>query len=255
MTEYQVGAYMDFTGKTALVTGSGSGIGRKIALQFAEHGADIVVNDVSKESAELTVSDIHQLGRSSFSSCANVASPTEVRDMFNQAREKFGKVDILVNNAGITRDNFLLKMSEDEWDQVMEVNLKGVFNCCRQAAIQMSEAGYGKIINISSASGQMGNIGQVNYAASKGGVISITKTLAKELARFNINVNAVAPGFIETPMTEAVPGKVREYLLKQIPLGRAGSPADIANAVSFLASDLSAYITGQVIACNGGMYV
>jgi len=246
---------MDFTGKTALVTGSGSGIGKTIALQFAARGADIVVNDVSEENAKTTVAEIENLGRSAVLCCANVASRIEVEEMFALARDKFGKVDILVNNAGVTRDNFLMKMTDEEWDLVMDVNLKGVFNCCRSAALLMSETGYGKIVNISSASGQMGNIGQVNYAASKGGVISITKTLAKELARCSINVNAVAPGFIETPMTEAVPEKVRDYLKKQIPLGRAGSPDDIAHAVLFLASDLSSYITGQVIASNGGMYM
>lgn len=246
---------MDFSGKTALITGSGSGIGREIALWLAQRGADIVVNDVSPDNAEATAQDIIKQGQTAISSCANVVSQAEVKGMFEMVQSKFGKLDILVNNAGITRDNFLMKMTEEEWDQVMDVNLKGVFNCCRSGALMMSEAHYGKIINISSASGQMGNIGQVNYAASKGGVISITKTLAKELARFSITVNAVAPGFIETPMTEAVPDKVRDYLVKQIPLGRAGSPKDIANAVAFLASDHSSYITGQVIACNGGMYV
>ncbi|WP_136797254.1 3-oxoacyl-ACP reductase FabG [Desulfosediminicola ganghwensis] len=246
---------MDFTGKTALVTGSGSGIGKTIALQLAARGADIVVNDVSQEHAKATVEEIENLGRSAVLCCANVASRTEVQEMFELAKEKFGKVDIVVNNAGVTRDNFLLKMTDQEWDLVMDVNLKGVFNCCRSAAALMSETGYGKIINISSASGQMGNIGQVNYAASKGGVISITKTLAKELARYNINVNAVAPGFIETPMTETVPDKVKDHLKRQIPLGRAGSPEDIAHAVLFLASDLSSYITGQVVASNGGMYM
>lgn len=246
---------MEFKGKIALVTGAGSGIGKAIALLLAEKGAAVVVNDVSSANAQKTVGEIRALGCDSIASLANVAHQTDVKEMFDLTRSKLGKVDILVNNAGITRDNFLVKMTEEQWDQVIDVNLKGVFNCCRFGAIMMSEQQYGKIINIASASAQMGNIGQVNYAASKGGVISITKTLAKELARFNINVNAVAPGFIATPMTEAVPDKVKDQLIKQIPLGRAGTPADIASAVAFLASDLSSYITGQVLSINGGMYV
>jgi 3-oxoacyl-[acyl-carrier protein] reductase len=246
---------MDFSGKTAVVTGSGSGIGKAIALLLAAKGADIVINDISPEDAASTAHEIESIGRKSLVCCGNVAIQNEVRDMFEQAKSTFEKVDILVNNAGITRDGFLLKMTEEQWDQVMDVNLKGVFNCCKFGATMMSEQQYGKIVNIASASAQMGNIGQVNYAASKGGVISLTKTLAKELARFNINVNAVAPGFIETPMTTAVPEKVREFLIGQIPLARAGKPEDVANAVAFLVSDLSSYITGQTISCNGGMYV
>jgi 3-oxoacyl-[acyl-carrier protein] reductase len=175
--------------------------------------------------------------------------------MFDQIQTRFGGIDILVNNAGITRDGFLMKMTEDQWDQVMDVNLKGVFNCCQCAARMMADRQYGKIVNIASASAQMGNIGQVNYAASKGGVISVTKTLAKELAQFNINVNAVAPGFIETPMTARVPDKVKDHLIRQIPLRRAGTPEDVAQAVCFLASDEAAYITGQILSCNGGMVV
>lgn len=246
---------MNFTGKTALVTGSGSGIGKAIALLLAEQGADVLVNDISTENAAQTVGEIIALGRKSGSSTANVAVHAEVEGMFELARSRFGRVDILVNNAGITRDNLLMKMTEDQWDLVMDVNLKGVFNCCQHGARIMSEQQYGKIVNIASASAQIGNIGQSNYAASKGGVISMTKTLAKELARFNINVNAVAPGFIATPMTEEVPEKVKEYLIQQIPLRRAGKPEDIAHAVAFLASDTASYITGQVLSCNGGMYV
>ena len=246
---------MNFSGKTALVTGAGSGIGKAIALLLAEKGADVIVNDISSGDAEKTVAEILSLGRQSLAISANIANREQVKDMFDLAKTQFGKVDILVNNAGITRDNFLVKMTEEEWDLVIDVNLKGVFNCSQYGARMMSENQYGKIINIASASAQIGNIGQVNYAASKGGVISITKTLAKELARFNINVNAVAPGFIETPMTKAVPDKVRDYLIKQIPLNRAGTPDDVANAVAFLSSDISSYITGQVISCNGGMYV
>ncbi len=246
---------MNFSGRTALVTGAGSGIGKAIALLLAGKGANVIVNDISSGDAETAVAEIIALGWHSIAISANIANRDQVKDMFDLAKTKFNKIDILVNNAGITRDNLLMKMTEQEWDQVIDVNLKGVFNCCQYGAMVMSENQYGKIINIASASAQIGNIGQVNYAASKGGVISLTKTLAKELARFNINVNAVAPGFIETSMTKAVPDKVRDYLLKQIPLNRAGKPEDIANAVAFLASDISSYITGQVISCNGGMYV
>ena len=184
-----------------------------------------------------------------------MALQEEVKEMFARVTSEFGQLDILVNNAGITRDGFLMKMTQDQWNQVMDVNLKGVFNCCQFAARMMSERQYGKIVNIASASAQIGNIGQVNYAASKGGVIAMTKTLAKELASFNINVNAVAPGFIETPMTNKVPDKVKDFLIRQIPLGRAGTPEDVAHAVCFLASDQAAYITGQIISCNGGMVV
>ena len=246
---------MNFKDKTALVTGSGSGIGKSIALLLAEAGANVVINDVSQKDADTTAQEVQFLGRKAISVVANIAVQDDVRKMFEQIKAEFGKIDILVNNAGITRDGFLMKMTEEQWDMVMDVNLKGVFNCCQFAARMMSEQKYGKIVNIASASAQMGNIGQVNYAASKGGVISVTKTLAKELAQFNINVNAVAPGFIETPMTAKVPEKVREHLIRQIPLRRAGTPEDVAYAVCFLASDEAAYITGQILSCNGGMVV
>jgi 3-oxoacyl-[acyl-carrier protein] reductase len=246
---------MDFKRKKALITGSGSGIGKSIALLLADMGADIVVNDVSIENAQQTAREIISKGQKALVSNANVVKNNEVKEMFESITSGFGRIDILVNNAGITRDSLLMDMEEDQWDQVMDVNLKGVFLCCRYAAKIMSDQQYGKIINISSASALLGNIGQVNYAASKGGVISITKTLAKELAKYNINVNAVAPGYIKTPMTENVPEKVEKYILGQIPLRRAGEPEEVANAVAFLASDISAYITGQILSINGGMYV
>lgn len=246
---------MNFSDKNALVTGSGSGIGRSIALLLAESGANVVINDVSQKDADATAQEIQLLGRKSLSMTASVSDRDDVQAMFEQIQSQFGGLDILVNNAGITRDGFLMKMTEDQWDKVMDVNLKGVFNCCQCAARMMSDKQYGKIVNIASASAQIGNIGQVNYAASKGGVISLTKTLAKELAQFNITVNAVAPGFIETPMTAKVPEKVKDHLIRQIPLRRAGTPEDVAQAVCFLASDAAAYITGQVLSCNGGMVV
>jgi 3-oxoacyl-(acyl-carrier-protein) reductase len=246
---------MTLKDKVALVTGAGRGIGEAIALTLAREGAHIIVNDFDQAGAQATVAKVEALGRQALADGANIADRGQVKALFQSIKDTFGRLDILVNNAGITRDGLLLKLSEEHWDQVMAVNLKGVFNCTQLAAEMMREQAYGKIVNLSSASAQMGNIGQVNYAASKAGVIGMTKTLAKELAKFNINVNAVAPGFILTPMTEAVPDKVKDYLIKGIPLGRAGTPEDVADAVSFLVSEKSAYITGQVIACNGGMYV
>ncbi len=246
---------MDFTGKTALITGSGSGIGKSVAIMLADLGANIVINDVNAENAEKTAGEIIEKGRKAIASSANVVKDNEVKKMFDRITETFGSLDILVNNAGVTRDSLLMEMTEDQWDIVMDVNLKGVFLCSKYAATLMSQSKYGKIINISSASGLMGNIGQVNYAATKGGVVAITKTLAKELARYKINVNAVAPGYIKTPMTEAVPEKVEKFLLGQIPLRRAGEAEEVANAIAFLASDKADYITGQVLSVNGGIHV
>jgi 3-oxoacyl-[acyl-carrier protein] reductase len=246
---------MNFNGKKALVTGSGSGIGKSIALLLADLGADIVVNDISLENAQQTAKDVIEKGRKALVSNANVVQDNEVKKMFESIEAEFGRIDILVNNAGITKDALLMDMSETQWDQVMDVNLKGVFLCCRYAAKMMSEHQSGKIVNISSASALIGNIGQVNYVASKGGVASMTKTLAKELARYNIRVNAVAPGYIRTPMTESVPEKVEKYIIGQIPLRRAGEPEEIANTVAFLCSDMSSYITGQILSVSGGMVV
>jgi len=246
---------MKLKDKVALVTGAGRGIGEAIALALAREGAHIVVNDFDFSSAQETARKIEALERRTLVDGADIADRNQVEALFGRIKETFHRLDILVNNAGITRDGMLLKLTEAQWDQVMAVNLKGVFNCTQLAAAMMSEQGSGKIVNLSSASAQMGNIGQVNYAASKAGVIGMTKTLSKELARFNINVNAVAPGFILTPMTAEVPDKVRDHLIKGIPLGRAGTPQDVANAVCFLVSEDSAYITGQVISCNGGMVV
>ena len=246
---------MSIDNKVALVTGAGRGIGRAIAVMLAQEGADIVVNDMDSDSAEQTAEMIYSIGRKTLVSGANIVERSEVQMMFDSIKNQFNRLDILINNAGITRDNLLVKMSEDEWDQVMAVNLKGVFNCTQLAAKMMTEQNAGKIVNVSSASGQMGNIGQVNYATSKAGIIGMTKTLAKELARFNINVNAIAPGFIDTPMTAQVPDKVKNMIKSSIPLSRLGEPEDVARAVKFLVSEDSAYITGQVIACNGGLYI
>ena len=241
--------------KIALVTGAGRGIGEMIALILASEGADIVVNDIDHISAENTAQKIRSIGRKALVHTADIAVGKDVEEMFEQAKNKFGTIDILINNAGITRDNLLLNMTEKEWDLVMDINLKGVFNCTQQAAAIMKEQNFGKIVNLTSVSAQLGNVGQVNYTASKAGVIGMTKTLAKELARFNINVNAVAPGFIDTPMTENIPDTMKKEILQSIPLGRPGTPEDVAKVVKFLCTEDSAYMTGQVISCNGGMYL
>ena len=241
--------------KTALVTGCGRGIGNAVAKTLAQAGANIVVNDIDRNTAENLAEELRDLGRKALVCCGSVSSLPEVEAMFTEINNEFGCLDILVNNAGITRDNMLLSMSDQEWDQVMEVNLKGVFYCTRAAAAMMKEQAYGKIVNLTSVTALTGNVGQVNYAAAKAGVIGMTKTLARELARYQITVNALAPGFIETPMTASIPDEIKETIVRGIPLGRAGSPQDVANLVKFLASDESAYITGQVISCNGGLYI
>lgn len=246
---------MNLQSKVALITGSGRGLGRAIAIKLAMEGANIVINDVNSKDAEETAAKIEALGREVLISNASVSDRGQVEKLFEEIKDKFGRLDILVNNAGITKDNLLLKMTGEQWQQVMDVNLTGVFNCTQLAAMLMKEQNYGKIVNLSSIAGQMGNVGQVNYSTTKAGVMGMTKTLAKELARFNVNVNAIAPGIIKTPMTDAIPEKVMEIMVKQIPLGRIGQAEDIANLVKFLVSEESQYITGQIIACNGGWYL
>ena len=243
------------TGKIALVTGCGRGIGRAIALHLAEAGAGIVINDIDAEAAERLAAEISGPGRQVLVCCGSVGERAAVDEMFSRIAAEFKRLDILVNNAGITRDNFLLKMSDEEWEQVLRVNLTGAFSCTRAAAALMQEGDGGRIISLTSVTAQTGNIGQVNYAAAKAGLIGMTKTLARELARYRITVNAVAPGFIDTPMTAAVPEEVKRKMISGIPLGRIGKPEEIAELVKFLAGDGAAYITGQVIACNGGMYI
>jgi|SRR5665648_15636 len=246
---------MNLQSKVALITGSGRGLGRAIAIKLAMEGANVVINDVNSKDAEETAAKIEALGREVLISNASVSDRGQVEKLFEEIKDKFGRLDILVNNAGITKDNLLLKMTGEQWQQVMDVNLTGVFNCTQLAAMLMKEQNYGKIVNLSSIAGQMGNVGQVNYSTTKAGVMGMTKTLAKELARFNVNVNAIAPGIIKTPMTDAIPEKVMEIMVKQIPLGRIGQAEDIANLVKFLVSEESQYITGQIIACNGGWYL
>ena len=246
---------MDVNDKVAVITGGAQGIGKAIALLLAKNGANIAIADINIAQAEATAQEIEAIGNKALAIEADISKLAEAEKMINATVEAFGTVDILVNNAGITRDNLFLKMKEEEWDAVMAINLKSVFNCSKAVIRTMTKQRSGKIINIASVVGQMGNTGQANYAASKAGIIALTKTLAQEFGARNINVNAVAPGFIETEMTQSLPEKVREGFLNRIPFGRMGTPEEIADAVLFLASDASRYITGQVINVNGGIYM
>lgn len=242
--------------KSALVTGASRGIGRSIALQLAEEGYNVAVNYAgSKEKAEAVVEEIKAKGVDSFAIQANVADADEVKAMIKEVVSQFGSLDVLVNNAGITRDNLLMRMKEQEWDDVIDTNLKGVFNCIQKATPQMLRQRSGAIINLSSVVGAAGNPGQANYVATKAGVIGLTKSAARELASRGITVNAVAPGFIVSDMTNALSDELKEQMLTQIPLARFGQDTDIANTVAFLASDKAKYITGQTIHVNGGMYM
>lgn len=246
---------MSLNGKIALVTGAAQGIGRDISLGLAADGADVAICDVNLEAAQKTSSEISGRGGKSLAVKANVASSADVAVMIDQVVETFGRIDILVNNAGITRDGLILRMKDEDWDLVLSINLKGAFLCTKAALKHMTKQRAGTIISIASIVGAMGNAGQANYVASKAGLIGLTKTIAREYANRNITANAVAPGFIDTAMTQALSESVRQELAKQIPLGRLGSPEDVANAVRFLASPSAAYITGQVIHVNGGMYM
>jgi 3-oxoacyl-[acyl-carrier protein] reductase len=242
------------TGKTAIITGASRGIGAAIARRFAEQGANIVVNySGSQEKAEAVVREIEQTGAKAIAVKANVADAAEVKAMIDAAMEQFGSIDILVNNAGITRDNLMMRMKEDEWDDVINTNLKGVFLCTKAVTRQMMKQRHGRIVNIASIVGVMGNAGQANYVAAKAGVIGLTKTTARELASRGITANAVAPGFITTDMTEKLGEDVQKSMLSQIPLARFGAPEDVANAALFLASDEASYVTGQTLNLDGGM--
>lgn len=244
---------MRFTDKVVLVTGSAQGIGREIALSFAKEGADVVISDVNIEKAQVTAKEIEALGRKSLAVSLNVVDFGKVEESINIILDKFLKVDILVNNAGITKDNLMLRMSDSDWDAVINVNLKGTFNCTKAISKVMIKKRYGKIVNIASIIGIIGNAGQANYSASKAGIIALTKTAAKEFASRNINVNAVAPGFIQTDMTAKLPEEVKKKMLEMIPMNKLGLPQDVADACLFLASDEASYITGQTIVVDGGM--
>ncbi len=250
-----MGDFIDLQENVALVTGGAQGIGKAIVDLLADCGASVVVSDINRETAEKTVAELTAQGKKAMAAQANVARGEEVKAMVDSVISQWGKVDILVNNAGITRDTLLLRMKDEDWDAVLSVNLKGTYNCMKAVLSSMSKQRRGRIVNISSIVGVIGNAGQANYAASKAAVIGLTKTVAREYASRGITVNAVAPGFIDTAMTAVLPAEVKENLMKQIPLARLGSASDVANAVVFLASDRASYMTGQVLHVNGGMYM
>ena len=239
--------------KIAIVTGAGQGIGQAIAVRLAQEGAEVIVSDINLQGVEQTASQIRQMDRKSLALKVDVANFEDVQAMVHKSTEEFGRVDILVNNAGVTKDNLLVRMTQQQWDWVISVNLKGTFNCTKAVAPHMMRNRYGRIINIASVIGLVGNAGQANYAASKAGIIGLTKSVAKELGSRGITVNAVAPGYIQTEMTERLPEQAKETLLKTIPLRRPGLPQDVAGVIVFLASDDASYITGQVINIDGGM--
>ena len=244
---------MTLDGKRAVVTGGGQGIGRAIALKLAALGASVAVVDLNGETAASVAGEIESAGGSAMSVPLDVSDPDAVAAAFKEINDVMGGIDILVNNAGITRDNLVMRMTPQDWDLVLAVNLKGAFNCIRAAARTMMSQRYGRIVNISSVVGVIGNAGQANYAASKGGLIALTKSVAKELGSRGITANAIAPGYIDTPMTSSLTEKVRDEFAAKIVLRRFGTPEDVANVVAFLASDGADYITGQTINVDGGM--
>jgi len=246
---------MELKTKVALITGAAQGIGKAVTLVLARHGADVVVADVNIEKAQETAREVEALGRAAMAVRVDVTHLEDVEKMVEAAVQRFGKIDILVNNAGIARDKLILRMTEEDWDTVLNVNLKGTFNCTKAVIKYMSKQRSGKIVNIASVVGMMGNPGQANYSASKAGVIGLTKTVAREFAARGINVNAIAPGYIQTPMTEVLPEKAKEELKRLIPMKRLGQPEDVAHAVLFLVSEVSSYITGNILNVNGGIYM
>ena len=245
---------MKLKGRVALVTGAAQGIGKSIAEALAKEGADIIVSDINIELAKITANEISGLGVKSIAVKTNVADANDVAASVEQAVKEFGKIDILVNNAGITKDNLLIRMKDEDWDAVLSVNLRSMFLCTKAIAPLMMKNRWGRIVNIASIVGEMGNFGQANYSAAKAGAIGLTKTVARELASRGITCNAIAPGFIDTAMTQKLSDDVKKRLSEQIPLTRLGTPEDIAKAVVFLCADAD-YMTGQVVNVNGGMYM
>ncbi len=243
---------MSMEGKVVVVTGAAQGIGKEISTAFAKEKAKVALLDVNEESLAKTTEELSKCSEITHF-CVDVTKLADVQDCINKVVDKLGRVDILVNNAGITRDNLLLRLSESDWDKVLGVNLKGAFNCAKVAAKYMVKQRSGKIINISSIIGLIGNVGQTNYAASKAGLIGITKSIAKEIGSRNVCVNSVAPGYIRTAMTDQLDDKIKTQMLEKIPLRRFGQAQDVANAVLFLASEAADYITGQVLVVDGGM--
>ena len=251
----EAAAREDLKGQVAIVTGSARGIGRAIALELARRGADVVITDIDENQARDTAAEITAAGRRSLAIRCDVSQRAELGALVDQTVAQLGRLDIFVNNAGITRDTLIVRMTEEQWDQVLDINLKGTFLGCQAASKVMMKARAGKIVNVASITGLIGNVGQANYAASKGGVVALTRTVAKELAARNITVNAVAPGFIETEMTRELPEKARAAFLEQVPLRRAGRPEDVARLVAFLCSSEADYITGQCITIDGGLTI
>lgn len=243
----------EIKGKVALITGSARGIGRSIALRMARGGAKVVLSDIDESALKTAAGEFSKEGFDSASEVCDISDATQVKEMIAKIEKEYSSLDILVNNAGITKDALLVRSKEEDWDTVLAVNLKGTMNCTKSAARGMMKRQWGRIVNIASVVGQIGNTGQAIYSATKAGIIGFTKTMARELASRNITVNAVAPGFIQTDMTDNLPSDVREMFMKQIPLGKLGQPEDVANAVFFLSTEESSYITGQIIGVNGGM--
>lgn len=246
---------MVFKGQVALITGGARGIGKAIAVSLAKRGANLAIADISSESARETAGEISALGVKALPVTLDVSKSAEVSRAIEDIVKEFGRLDVLVNNAGITKDGLILRMKEEDWDAVIGINLKGVFLCSKEAVKVMVKQRYGRIVNIASVVAFMGNPGQANYSASKAGIVGLTKTIAKEYASRGITANAVAPGFISTAMTDALAENVRQEMLKSIPIGKFGSVDDVANAVVFLSSPKTGYITGQVVHVNGGMYM
>ena len=246
---------MTLEGKVSLITGAAQGIGKEIALELARAGADIAVTDILFDKAKETVREIEELKQRAKAYNIDVAETEKVQQTVNQIIEDFGRIDILVNNAGITRDSFLIRMKREDWDRVLSINLTGVFNCTQAVLRWMLKQRYGRIVNIGSVVGLMGNIGQSNYAASKAALVGFSKSVAREIASRGITVNVIAPGYIDTPMTQSLPEEVKKSLFNHIPIPRLGLPKDIAKGVRFLVSDDAEYITGQVLNINGGMYM